>query len=42
MTAEGSRWYTHRLYQEVRLSRWGHYGRPVLLFPTAGGDSEEC
>lgn len=22
--------------------RWGHYGTPVLLFPTAGGDAEEC
>ncbi len=21
--------------------RWGHYGTPVLLFPTAGGDAEE-
>lgn len=25
----------------ARLSRWGHYGTPVLLFPTAGGDFEE-
>ena len=24
------------------LARWGHYGRPVLLFPTAGGDAEEA
>jgi esterase/lipase superfamily enzyme len=22
--------------------RWGHWGTPVLLFPTAGGDAEEC
>jgi esterase/lipase superfamily enzyme len=21
--------------------RWGHWGRPVMLFPTAGGDAEE-
>ncbi len=21
--------------------RWGHYGTPVLVFPTAGGDAEE-
>jgi esterase/lipase superfamily enzyme len=21
---------------------WGHYGKPVLLFPTAGGDYLEC
>ncbi len=24
-----------------RLVRWGTYGQPVLLFPTAGGDAEE-
>lgn len=22
--------------------RWGHWGQPVLLFPTAGGDAEEA
>jgi esterase/lipase superfamily enzyme len=25
----------------ARVSRWGHYGTPVLLFPSAGGDIEE-
>ena len=25
----------------MQLVRWGHYGTPVLLFPTAGGDAEE-
>ena len=25
----------------MRVVRWGHYGRPVLIFPTAGGDAEE-
>ena len=34
-------WYSERLRQEVGLVRWGHYGAPVLLFPTAGGDAEE-
>lgn len=24
-----------------RLSRWGHYGAPLLLLPSAGGDYEE-
>ena len=27
--------------REVSLVRWGTYGVPVLLFPTAGGDAEE-
>lgn len=34
-------WFSHRLEQDVRLVRWGHFGTPVLLFPTAGGDAEE-
>ncbi len=24
------------------MARWGEVGTPVLLFPTAGGDAEEC
>jgi len=38
---EMSVWYSARLEREVRMVRWGHYGAPVLLFPTAGGDAEE-
>ena len=36
-----SRWYSDRVGQEVDLVRWGHWGQPVLIFPTAGGDAEE-
>lgn len=35
------RWHSERLQREVALVRWGAYGQPVLLFPTAGGDAEE-
>jgi len=35
-------WHSERLGHGVRVVRWGHYGAPVLLFPTAGGDAEEC
>ena len=35
-------WYSQRLEQNIAVVRWGHYGLPVLLFPTAGGDAEEC
>lgn len=35
------RWYSQRLEHTVGLTRWGHYGTPVLVFPTAGGDAEE-
>jgi esterase/lipase superfamily enzyme len=42
VTKTVSRWYSSRLKQEVALVRWGHWGQPVLLFPTAGGDAEEA
>ncbi|HEX2848897.1 MAG TPA: alpha/beta hydrolase-fold protein, partial [Acidimicrobiales bacterium] len=35
------RWYSDRLGQDLSVARWGTYGSPVLLFPTAGGDAEE-
>ncbi len=34
-------WYSRRLQRDVLVVRWGNYGRPVLVFPTAGGDAEE-
>ena len=36
-----SRWYSRRLQREVSIARWGTFGTPVLVFPTAGGDAEE-
>jgi len=36
-----SRWYSERLERDVSVVRWGQYGQPVLVFPTAGGDAEE-
>ena len=38
---EVSRWHSPRLEREVTVARWGHWGEPVLLFPTAGGDALE-
>lgn len=35
-------WYSDRLEHDVTFARWGEIGSPVLLFPTAGGDAEEC
>jgi esterase/lipase superfamily enzyme len=34
-------WHSDRLPSPARVARWGHYGSPVLIFPTAGGDFEE-
>jgi esterase/lipase superfamily enzyme len=42
MTKESSTWTSQRVGREVTLVRWGEVGRPVLLFPTAAGDAEEC
>ncbi len=35
------RWYSERLQREIGVVRWGTSGRPVLIFPSAGGDAEE-
>src|SRR3954466_13202832 len=35
------RWYSDRLQYPISMARWGHFGTPVLVFPTAGGDAEE-
>ena len=35
------RWFSDRLEQEFTVARWGHFGVPVLVLPTAGGDAEE-
>ena len=34
-------WHSERVGTRVEVRRWGHFGRPLLLFPTAGGDAEE-
>ena len=36
-----STWYSPRIQQSATVTRWGHMGQPVLVFPTAGGDAEE-
>jgi len=36
-----SRWHSQRTGEEMLMVRWGHFGTPVLVFPTAGGDAEE-
>ncbi len=41
MSVERFGWHSDRLGQHITVVRWGHYGTPVLLFPTAGGDAEE-
>jgi esterase/lipase superfamily enzyme len=35
------RWFSERLGMESAVVRWGNYGTPVMVFPSAGGDAEE-
>jgi esterase/lipase superfamily enzyme len=35
------RWYSVRVQREITVLRWGTLGRPVLVFPSAGGDAGE-
>jgi esterase/lipase superfamily enzyme len=35
------RWHSHHLEQDVTVAKWGEFGTPVLVFPTAGGDAQE-
>jgi esterase/lipase superfamily enzyme len=37
----GHSWYSPALRREMPVARWGERGKPVLLFPTAGGDQHE-
>ena len=41
MTKLKTSWFSHRLGQDVTVTRWGTYGTPVLFFPTAAADAEE-
>lgn len=41
MQKETWTWSSSRLGAPARLARWGHFGTPVLLFPSAGGDLDE-
>ena len=42
MHLEHHRWYTHRLGRDMDVLVYGHYGLPLLVFPTSGGDHREC
>ncbi|MBA3543297.1 MAG: esterase family protein [Chthoniobacterales bacterium] len=35
------RWYSQRLNRDMGVAVYGHYGLPILAFPTSGGDEWE-
>jgi esterase/lipase superfamily enzyme len=41
MRREHHRWYTHRLGRDMDILVYGHYGAPIMVFPTSGGDQRE-
>ncbi len=42
MSRVSTSWYSQRLQEDVQVVRWGEVGTPVLFFPTAAADAEEC
>jgi esterase/lipase superfamily enzyme len=41
MHREHHRWYTGRLGRDMDVLVYGHYGHPLVAFPTSGGDHRE-
>lgn len=37
-----STWHSPAVGREMGLARYGHYGKPVVFFPTGGGDYLDC
>ena len=38
MHRDYQRWYSHRLNRDMGVAIYGHYGMPLLAFPTSAGD----
>lgn len=41
MLREHHRWYSPRVGKEMDILVYGHYGYPIVVFPTSGGDQRE-
>jgi esterase/lipase superfamily enzyme len=41
MNREYHHWYSHRLNREMGVVVYGHWGPPIIGFPTSGGDEWE-
>ena len=41
MQRDHHRWYSHRLNRDMGVAVYGHYGMPILAFPTSMGDEWE-
>jgi esterase/lipase superfamily enzyme len=41
MNQERHGWYSQRVSKDMGIRVYGHYGKPLLVFPTSGGDENE-
>jgi esterase/lipase superfamily enzyme len=41
METQYHRWFSHRLGRDLGVIVYGHWGSPLMLFPTSGGDEWE-
>jgi esterase/lipase superfamily enzyme len=41
MRTDYHRWYSHRLGRDLGIAVYGHWGPPLITFPTSGGDEWE-
>jgi esterase/lipase superfamily enzyme len=41
MHEEQHGWYSARLEKQMNIHVYGHYGAPIVVFPTSGGDERE-
>src|SRR6266568_7380797 len=41
MQRDYHRWYSHRIGQELGVAVFGHWGSPIIGFPTSAGDEWE-
>jgi esterase/lipase superfamily enzyme len=41
MRHEHHRWYSDRVGREMGINVYGHWGPPLIMFPTSGGDEGE-
>jgi esterase/lipase superfamily enzyme len=42
MESESHRWYSERIgHEDIHVRVYGHFGQPILVFPTSGGDERE-
>ncbi|MDP2317652.1 MAG: alpha/beta hydrolase-fold protein [Pseudomonadota bacterium] len=42
MEREVRTWWSPTVGREMGVARYGHYGKPVVFFPTGGGDYLDC